>query len=702
MLVGSDVERSDFFISESLFGANFLANRDRFGHGTFDEKVMELKIQALRYPGGSLTEELFDLRQPNRTSAVDRNGVTHEIVALTDFLSYASEAGLAATIVIPTRTALSFGPIGTRDVSPEAIADLKEFAFDVLTGKYGETPIHAFEIGNEYWGSGEMNSVEYGRVASAFALALQEVITLVEQTTSASQEVKIAVQIGQNGLFDRSATSFILNQTVMKEFNREEAAAVDAVVAHFYTDDRPVDFIRNDSRFNRLQAWEQDPRFGELDLFVTEWNVQSPNSTEMGLKQAPALLAMFSELVFQGVDSAWVWPVQQNNKTSLSGNEGDTNLTIAGETFKILSGTLIGSFALGRTINERSGTYSFVKDDQLIVYVASHSETVTSHFLDLARWSSDIRGINALLLTTDGRVDDHQAKPLLEIPDFSHLGSKIEFDLNPYEVVQFTVTIGDVGRHMPVGVRKGTSDGDVIDGTNLREDISGFAGNDTIRAAGGNDTVSGGGGADWVDLGAGNDLYRAETPTADRTGDTVFGGDGNDMIILGGGNDIINAGGGNDTVSGNFGDDIINGNHGRDRLQGNTGHDTINGGIARDTLIGGFGDDVLNGDNGSDTLRGGAGRDTLNGGDGNDLLIGGLGADTFVFSTSFGGDRVRDFTKVDRLDFTDLDLTRNEVDGIIRNAVRQTDGVLLSLGWSGTVLLEGVQLGEINIGDVIW
>src|SRR5207248_1077192 len=53
--------------------------------------------------------------------------------------------------------------------------------------------------------------------------------------------------------------------------------------------------------------------------------------------------------------------------------------------------------------------------------------------------------------------------------------------------------------------------------------------------------------------------------------DTLTGTTGNDIISGGNGNDVINAGDGNDIVAGGNGNDTINGGRGNDILSGNNG-----------------------------------------------------------------------------------------------------------------------------------
>jgi hypothetical protein len=107
---------------------------------------------------------------------------------------------------------------------------------------------------------------------------------------------------------------------------------------------------------------------------------------------------------------------------------------------------------------------------------------------------------------------------------------------------------------------------------------------------------------------------------------------------------LVNLRGGNDIYFGSSGNDNAHGGLGRDKLYGYDGNDKLSGGSGRDLLDGGAGDDRLYGGAGNDVLRGGDGDDMLRGDSGADDLTGGAGADTFVFSSKWGRDLLRDFS----------------------------------------------------------
>lgn len=109
--------------------------------------------------------------------------------------------------------------------------------------------------------------------------------------------------------------------------------------------------------------------------------------------------------------------------------------------------------------------------------------------------------------------------------------------------------------------------------------------------------------------------------------DVLSGTEADDIICGLGGNDVLDGLGGNDQIVGNTGDDSISGGEGGDNLQGGAGLDSISGGAGHDTLRGWTMDDALRGNTGDDLLIGNAGDDTLLGGTGRDGCRGGRGED---------------------------------------------------------------------------
>ena len=137
--------------TSSMFGGNILAPRNPMtGQGSYEQAINELGVTGLRYPGGSLTEDYFDIANPNQTEvAHPTTGATSKFIALSEFMDYAGTNGHEVTIVIPTRYSLSDTVDANGDRSPDIDEDtLRDFVHDLATGVYGDAPVAGLEIGN--------------------------------------------------------------------------------------------------------------------------------------------------------------------------------------------------------------------------------------------------------------------------------------------------------------------------------------------------------------------------------------------------------------------------------------------------------------------------------------------------------------------------------------------------------------------------
>ncbi len=181
---------------------------------------------------------------------------------------------------------------------------------------------------------------------------------------------------------------------------------------------------------------------------------------------------------------------------------------------------------------------------------------------------------------------------------------------------------------------------DVVFGGSGDDNISGGAGRDSLYGDDGNDLISGGLDADWISGGEGDDRLYGEAGDDHIQGDgghdlldggagkdTLLGGDGDDTASGGDQDDVIAGGLGDDALSGDAGKDIQFGDDGQDTVLGGTGEDVLFGGLGADHLFGGADNDVMSGDEGGDTLLGEAGADLVTGGEGNDIVHGGEGND---------------------------------------------------------------------------
>jgi len=236
----------------------------------------------------------------------------------------------------------------------------------------------------------------------------------------------------------------------------------------------------------------------------------------------------------------------------------------------------------------------------------------------------------------------------------------------------------------------GSANNDEIRDSNIRDYISGYAGDDSLHGGAGDDTLDGGVGNDLLCGGYGNDTYifgigsgmdtihnntYGSLRDPDSTTDTVEfsagitvndlelacykGSDGlnYDLIIkIKGTSDVLIISGwfidnDNKVDQFKFADGTVltaaqmealgytttttidniptyNGSNDNDQILGSDGAELIYGYAGDDILQGGAGDDTMDGGVGNDLLDGAAGDDILDGGLGNNTLDGGAGNDT--------------------------------------------------------------------------
>jgi len=107
-------------IGPSYFGANILATRDRLGpDGTYDDMANQLGINAVRYPGGSLTERYFDITNPDQTSTLHYiTGQPQPLLPFSEFMQFAADTGRPALIVLPTRPRWATKPMHWATATP--------------------------------------------------------------------------------------------------------------------------------------------------------------------------------------------------------------------------------------------------------------------------------------------------------------------------------------------------------------------------------------------------------------------------------------------------------------------------------------------------------------------------------------------------------------------------------------------------------
>ena len=113
---------------------------------------------------------------------------------------------------------------------------------------------------------------------------------------------------------------------------------------------------------------------------------------------------------------------------------------------------------------------------------------------------------------------------------------------------------------------------------------------------------------------------------------------------------------------------------------GTAGNDVLRGSDSADSIFGNGGDD---------TLYGYKGADTLDGGNDDDILYGGDGGDTFLYKLGQGNDTIADYTKADKIRFTDSTPTADDfsIDG---------NDLVINAGSGSITILNAVTNGKVN------
>ncbi len=320
-----------------------------------------------------------------------------------------------------------------------------------------------------------------------------------------------------------------------------------------------------------------------------------------------------------------------------------------------------------------------------------------------------------------------------------------------FDDVVFTFDVGK--KNADAMVVKSTGRNDVIDGGRGDDELYGMAGNDRVSGGEGDDRIWGNSGNDRLQGNAGDDELRGG-----KGNDVLEGGDGNDLLNGNSGNDVLYGGAGNDTLLGTSGNDWLLGGEGDDRLDGGSGNDGLFAGPGNDQIIGGSGidtlylhtakegvkvdlhkhvvesdslgkdsvwgvervygsryDDDFKGDKRDNTFWGNDGDDTFRGLGGADTFTGGKGADTWLWYAKdivsskgehLGVDRITDFGKGDKLDFSNLlkGASYTDIADVVRLEETKT-GTMVSvdlgngLGFQEVVMLDGVS--GLTVDDLL-
>lgn len=594
IVIGAPVPTS-FVISESLFGGNnlFLHNLLSGSGASFSAASELLNLTGLRFPGGTMTELNFDIENPDGPPLLRAD--IDRYVGITEFLTYASTQGQSPTIVLPTEKIYLGSPNGEsslpRQIDDSYVQKILHYVRNLIT--HGDSSaeslpdcqIESFEIGNEYWGSGNMTAKEYGQLVNVLIPKILDVFD--EVLASGEFRPKIIVQMGSpwdaqynGGIYSNLTWAQKLaqcNQDIIEQIQDPVAKmGISGLIDHYYYTSQ-LDALGQNSASNSyidvdLGYWEKAGFVGR-DLVFTEWGVDQHNTSNFGLKGASVLIEQMEHMIKLGVDSAFVWPVQGWN-TALAGSPNSSPmLTPMGAAFKFMAESIIGTELLANGVSDPGlEINTFGSSMKTVLFVMSRSDSGQIVDLDVSNFVSDYSKVTGVKIgiAADANVDDPSASALLTQYSGGELidGGDLRFELGSYEVIRIEFLL---------------SSGHRFQGTFAADSFTGGEGDDTLMGEGG--------------------------------GDTLVGGQGDDFVTGNSGRDMLNGWSGYDTICGGSQGDLLHGQENDDRIFGNRGSD------------------ILAGDDGADALFGGTGADQVNGGSGSDTLTGGLGEDIFVFNT---------------------------------------------------------------------
>lgn len=489
-----------------------------------------------------------------------------------ELLHAAEEGHLPVFLTLVTKTL--FKPdtdnniLTPRAIDMGKIATIKAFIKDLILSE-GEASggparpfIQAIELGNEFWGEGEMTSAEYGKLVNVLAAQIQSAI---DQTGLRGQDTPhILVQMGSPFApeflgnvpgqpyehFSWNQRIVTSNQQIIAQItNPASRRAIDGMVEHYYYTE-PGDVLPHTSAAMRFidvdfKIWQANG-FSNRALYITEWNNKLNNPSQFGLKGAGIVVEMFENMIRMGVDAAAFWPLQHNATSLLDTlqhlDNGEHILPPRGAVFQMMSQSLPGARLLPSNISTAEGSpydlAAYERDDAFVIYLYSRQPKTLEINLDLSDVVSSYTKLAATKIgfdpaTTDGTYYDGSWHSVKNYNDPDALAKwtvlqgfgttkDLHFKVGAYEVIELIATL-------PPGLTiEGTAKGDYQLGASGKDKLRGLGGDDVLRGNAGDDTLLGGTGWDMLKGGLGNDLL-----DGGNGADRLFGGKGADMLTGG-------------------------------------------------------------------------------------------------------------------------------------------------------------------------
>lgn len=413
-------------ISEEIFGINFVTAYDfELPNSLASLNVLQsLAPTILRFPGGSITEEAFTnsvfLTGSWGTGRSSTNGVNITFTPLVDFFISAAHAGADVQLVIPTRVAFAIsageaienGTYGTRtELRPDYFQLVSRYIDAALRLAHTQgIEVVRFEIGNEFWGSGEMSATEYGYLAGRLALYLGlhyphvdigvQIVSsgnmyspvtdahfYLEPLSQGGYDIHLAAEYSGTppaGWLSRTVSgegaALTQNQTIAREILNVPGAVdnISGAISHVYFNDgfSGIDGERDFALRTVFDNFRLYLGQNSLEHYVTEWSPRNRTTTEghaNGLLYAHTTVEAFFELTSNGVDSANFWPITFGNpsvnyRTLIDSTESD--LTFAGVAFSWLTKTAGLTPLFDFEVEQRIDIHGFGNKTKAILFVA--------------------------------------------------------------------------------------------------------------------------------------------------------------------------------------------------------------------------------------------------------------------------------------------------------------------------------------------
>ena len=571
----------------------------------YAKSTQAMNLGSVRWPGGLVAEaqiEKYSLTFPeiyNTDLRPDRG--------LSSMLAYANATKQSFAMVLPTDRYMFNVAKGATDV--------ENFVKRLLAGDFGKLPDDfILEIGNETshygWSNGKFTPGvgSYGHIANAFLTAINKVLNDPVLNPDDIQ-IDVAVQM---------STTVGGQSSIFNQITPENLRSVDGFIRHsglvLNGDDFKVAW--ENAKIAAVTTW-WDRAWGggapELKVLDTAWAVgpsdaatAAAHSSDIGPRQAAAVVEMFSKLIVAGSDYAAVWGVQ-NNPSSLFYPDGQ-KISYGGHAFRLMAESLVGTTqavgkldGAGEWIHQGSDWDSVTYADKAKAVIFVSALDIPEGGLDVAVNLEGLGGIQyawAEVISSSAPTDPRQ----LVVSSAATLGGPVISRMAIPDVGN-TFTVRLMNDHEVIRIiaaRENPQDGYLhLWGTAAADSFTGGNSADLLEGGGGNDTLRGGRGNDTMLGGAGHDTY-----VVDSVGDQVFETTSTGSTIDAGGIDTVlsfvsysldtHAGVRFVENLGLIGTADINatGNLLANLMTGTSGKNVFNGGAGADTLMGREGDDT--------------------------------------------------------------------------------------------------------------